>query len=368
MSLHRGVMRVLRQWPLWGAVAVGIALIAAFWLLVAADRYVSQARVVLQRADLSSSQTVDFASLIGGGGGNRNDQLWLREYLLSMDLLRAADAALQLRAHYSQQGDWGTRLPRADEPIELFHEYFLDRVQIELDEFSGVLSIEVQAYTPAMAHALAAFLLAQGEQAMNRMGHALAQEQVQFLEQQVTHLNQRVQSTRMAVLDFQNRKGLVSPASTTENIAAVAGRLEAQQVELQTRRRALLGYLQPTAPNVVELNLQIAATEKQIEQERARLAAPGGRTLNATVEQFQRLQLEAEFAQEVFKTALVALEKGRVEATRTLKKLTVLQAPSMPEHPMRPRRLYNTLVYSIGLLLLAGVAHLLIAIVRDHQD
>ncbi|TFY99925.1 chain-length determining protein [Ramlibacter rhizophilus] len=366
----RSVFRsFVRRAPLWGLVALAIAVLATFWLFIAADRYVSEARVVLQRSDLSQGQTVDFANLIaGGGGGNRADQLWLRDHLLSTEMLRQADAALKLRAHYSEGGDWWTRLSSADEPIELFKEYFHQRVAIELDEFAGVLSIEVQAYTPEMAQALAAFLLQQGEAAMNRMGHSLAQEQVRFLEQQVGAHSQRVQATRLAVLEFQNKKGLVSPLATTENLAAVVSRLEAQLSELQTRRRALLGYLQASAPNVVELDLQIAATENQMRQERGRLAAPGGRTLNATVEEFQRLQLEAEFAQEVYKTALVALERGRVEATRTLKKLTVLQAPSVPEYPMRPRRYYNTLVYSLLVLMLAGVAHLLLAIVRDHQD
>lgn len=369
MTGKRVFASVLGRWPLWGLVGLAIAALAGFWLFVAADRYVSEARVVLQRSDLSSGQSVDFASLISGStGGNRTDQLWLRDHLLSLDMLRQADGTLKLRQHYSEQGDWGTRLPSAQEPIELFHEYFRERVTIELDEFAGVLAIQVQAYTPEMAQALAVFLLQRGEQAMNGMGHALAQEQVQFLEQQVTGIGQRVQATRRAVIEFQNRKGLVSPQATTENLTAVVSRLEAQLSDLQTRRRAMLGYLQPNAPNVIELDHQIGATQTQMQQERARLAAPGGRTLNTTLEEFQRLQLEAEFAQEVFKTALVALEKGRVEATRTLKKLTVLQTPSLPEYPIRPRRIYNTLVYSLLVLLLAGVAHLLLAIVRDHQD
>lgn len=369
MSAKTSSLAWLRRSPLLAAALLAIVAVTVYWQWLAADRYVSEARVVLQRSDLSSGQVTDIASLIGGpAGGSRSDQLWLRDHLLSVDMLREAEAALQLRAHYSQRGDWFTRLWSADEPLELFHEYFQKRITVELDEFAGVLSIEVQAYTPQMAHALAAFLLERGEQAMNRMGHALAEEQVHFLEQQVATLGTRVQATRMAVMDFQNKRGLVSPTATTENLAAVVGRLEAQLSELQTRRRALIGYLQPSAPNVVELDLQIAAVEKQMQQERDRLAAPAGKRLNAAVEEFQRLELEAQFAQDIFKTALVALEKGRVEATRTLKKLTVLQSPVMPEYPLRPRRHYNTVVYSIVILLLAGVAHLLLAIVRDHQD
>ncbi len=65
----------LRKWPLWSLVALSIAGIALYWLLLSSDRYVSEARVVLQRSDFASSQAMDFASLLGQGGGVRTDQL-----------------------------------------------------------------------------------------------------------------------------------------------------------------------------------------------------------------------------------------------------------------------------------------------------
>jgi hypothetical protein len=78
--------------------------------------------------------------------------------------------------------------------------------------------------------------------------------------------------------------------------------------------------------------------------------------------------LEADFMQEAYKSALIGLEKGRVEATRILKKVLVLQSATLPEYPLRPRRLYNIATFLIGALLLAGLIHLLVAIVRDHRD
>jgi capsular polysaccharide transport system permease protein len=40
----------------------------------------------------------------------------------------------------------------------------------------------------------------------------------------------------------------------------------------------------------------------------------------------------------------------------------------VPEYPLQPRRIYNTLVFALVALLAAGALQLLIAIVRDHQD
>jgi capsular polysaccharide transport system permease protein len=342
---------------------------AVYWVFLASDRYVSEARVIIQRSDLAGGQTVDFSGLLSGvSGDTRADQLLMRDYLLSLDMLRKLEAKLQLRNHFSTQGDWLSRLSDEQAPYETLKSYFSKRVSVELDEYAGVLSIKAQAYTPEMAQAIAAAMVADGEQTMNGIAHALADDQVRFLEGQVTSMGERAQAARGAVLAYQNSKGLVSPQATAENVAAIVNRLEAQLAELQTRRSSLLGYLQPSSANVVELNLQIDAVQKQIATERARLAAPGGKTLNTTVEEFQRLQLDAEFAQEVYKTALTALERGRLEAARTLKKVSVLQSAGLPEYPLQPRRWYNLLVFVLGAFIAAGVLQLLGAIVRDHKD
>lgn len=350
------------------AVAASV-LAGVYWGLVASDRYVSEARVIIQRTDLNGGASMDFSSLLTmGAGTSRADQLLMRDHLLSLDILRELEQQLQLREHFSSQGDWLSRLWDAQAPLEEFLPYFRSRVSVELDDYAGVLSIRAQANTPEMARAIAAAMVAEGERTMNAIGHALAQEQVSFLENQVQAMSQRAQKARSALLDFQNRKGLVSPQATAENVTAIVNRLEAQLAELQTRRTGMLGYLQPENANVIELGLQIDAVQRQISTEKSRLTAPGGKTLNATVEEYGRLEMEAKFAQEVFQSSLVALEKGRVEATRTLKKISVLQSAGLPEYPLQPRRLYNFIVFTITALMLAGVLQLLSAIVNDHQD
>lgn len=345
-------------------------LLSIYWGLIASDRYVSEARVIIQRTDLAGSQNMDFSALLTGTGGvNRADQLLLRDYLLSVDMLRKLDAKLDLRSHYSDRRyDPLSRLWSATVPQEWFHRHYLSRVSVEFDDYAGVLVVKAQGYDPGIAHAIAAMMVEEGERTMNLLAHQLAREQVSFIEKQVTVLAERFQEARRQMLAYQNSKGLVSPQATAENLAGVVNRLEAQRTEMQARRTALLAYLVPQAPGIVELDAQLGAMEKQIAQEQARLTAPKGNTLNSTVEEYQRLEMTAMFAQDVYKTALVALEKGRVEATRTIKKVTVLQEATSPEYALQPARLYNITISVLVTLLVAGIVRLLAAIIRDHRD
>jgi len=347
------------------------ALAVVYWGIIASDRYVSEAHVVIKKMDLTSmaSQVPDLSSMITGGSSNRTEQMMLRDHLLSVDMLKTLDAKLNLRAHYS---DWShdpiSAMPFEDISFEWFHKYYQSRVSVELDENSGVLIIKAQGFDPKTAHAICSMLVEEGENAMNEMARRMALDQVSFLQREAEKIGERAIRARQGMLDFQNKKRLLSPQQTAEYLAGMINRLEAQLSELKTKRGAMLGYLSSTAPAIVDLNMQISAVENQIKLEGDRLASPGGGTLNRTVEEYQRLQLIAELAQDMYKSALLSLEKGRIEAMRSVSKVAILQFPTVPEYADEPRRFYNIAVFIIVMLMLAGIVQLLGAIIKDHKD
>ncbi len=354
----------------FGIAAVAIVMAVIYWGLVASDRYISEAKIIIERTDMAAGTAMDITSLLSGAsGGNRMDQMQLRSYLLSVDMLKKLDEKLDLRGHYSDPSrDLLSRMWNKDAKQEWFYKYYLSRTSVEFDDYSGVLVISVQAYDPKMAKAIASTLVQEGESFMNELGHAMAREQVAFLEGQVTEMGRKALEKRRELIDFQNQKGVLAPQSAAEALQGNIYRLEAQLTDLKSRKSAMLGYLSPEAPSVVELDMQIRAVEKQIQQEQSRLTSPKGQTLNSTAEEYQRIEFSAKFAEDVYKTGLVALEKGRIEALRTLKKIAVIQAPTLPQYPWEPRRLYNIVVFILSALVIAGIVHLLAAIVRDHQD
>jgi len=341
-----------------------------YWGFIASDRYVSEAHVIIQQMDMASTQPMGLSTLLGTAGGtNRADQLLLRDHLLSVDMLEKLDAELNLREHYSNHSrDIISRLWFVDISREWFHRYYLSRVTVDFDEYAGVLVIRAEAFSPEKARAITTMLMDEGGRYMNMVARRLAQEQVSFLETQVEQISERVMRARQAVLAYQNERNLVSPQGTAENVFGIISQLEGQLTTLKTQRGALLGYLNPQNPSVIELDLQIASIKKQITQQQARLTSSERQTLNRAVEEFTRLQMNAEFAQDMYKTALAALEKGRVDSVRTVKMVSVIQRPTQPQYPMEPRRIYNTAVFIVATLMLAGIVSLLSTIIREHRD
>lgn len=365
-----GALRVQKvfRWIIRSILLMGL-LTVGYWLF-SSERYVSEAIAIIQNTEQIGMPTLDIPAVFGAlGGVNKPDQLLLREHLLSVDMLKKLDAALDLRSHYSDsRRDFASRMWFKDGPIEWFHRYYLSRVSVVFDDYAGVLRVSAQAYDAKTAQAIAAMLVKEGERFMNEMSHALARAQVNFLDKQVALAQEQVLQASKKLLDFQNQKGLASPKATVESIYAIIAKLEGQRTELQTQLASLPRNLDRNHPTKKSIQQSLQAVERQIAQEHAKLASTSGKPLNSLVEEEQRLELELKFKQDLYKTSLVGLEKGRMDAARTLKHVSVLQMPVMPEYAMEPRRIYGVIATMCITLLLVGIVNLLKAVILDHVD
>jgi capsular polysaccharide transport system permease protein len=343
-----------------------------YWIFFASDRYVSEANVIIRKTDSADMPSLDISSLVSGSGVStvsRADQLLLRDYLLSVDMLKKLDAQLDLRKHFSDSShDAVSRMWFKNASIEWFYRYYLSMVDIEYDEYAGVLRITVQAYDPKIAHAMADMLVKDGEQYMNLLGHQMAEAQISFLTSQVEEAQDRFQKASHELLAYQNKEGMISPTDTAQSIGAIVANLETQRVQLQTQLASLPKSLDPNHPNIVLLKQSLAAVDRQIAEQNAKLARPSGRTLNASVEEFQRLQMQQSLSEDLYKSALLGLQKGRADSLRLLEKVSVLQSPTMPEYSTQPRRLYNVILTLLITFMLAGMLKLIESIVLDHVE
>jgi capsular polysaccharide transport system permease protein len=354
--------------PLYIALLVTLSGIF-YWTALASDRYVSEAWLVVENTDLTPSGANDLGNLLGGATTGNRDIMLLMEHLKSVDMLQKVDALHNIRGHYSDAShDWFSRLRQVNAPIETLHDYFLNRVSVVFDDYSGVLRVKASAYTAEKARQIATAMLSEGEHFMNRTGHQLAAEQMQFIELEVSRMQQKAMASRQAMLNYQNKHSLVSPTGKVESLSAVAASHEAELSRLHARRREVSQYLASNAPELSMLNNQIQALSEQLTAVQSRLASTEGEALNRVAEMFQRMQTQADFDNQRYQSSLTAMEQARIEATRKLKKVTVLQSPSLPGSPSEPRRLYNSLMLGLVCLILAGIASLGLMIIQDHRS
>jgi capsular polysaccharide transport system permease protein len=352
---------------------IGVPMLVAtlYYGIFAADRYVSESIIAVRDSGDTSSAgfTSGLAMLVAGANPpSRQDTLYLMDYIYSMDMLKHLDGKLNLREAFGAAPLDGFFNLYGWTSQEWFREYFQSRVEVVFDDASSLLTIRVEGFEPAFAHALGTEILAQSERFVNEISHRMAREQMAFAEHELQKSRERYQLAKTQLIDFQNRHNLLDPVAEAQAAVSLGSQLEADLARLEAELKNLLTYLKDNAHEVVSLRNKIGALRDQLELELSKTASNDGNQINTLASEFQSLSIEVGFAQDAYKLALSTVENARIEASRKLKSLVVIESPTLPEIAIYPRRLYNLATIAIALTLLFGIVRLVVATIKDHQD
>ena len=371
-------MKPLLRWL--SARNLRLAIIAIPWSLVAiylgafaADRYVSESVVVVRQegAAVGIPGGVDaLSAMFGSSMASREDQFMLEAHILSMDMLHQVDKKLDLRQAYSRPTlDFIFRLDE-NATQEKFLRYYRSRVEIEVDDASGLLTIRTQGFTPEIAQAVNQQVVALSEQFINESSHRLARDQMSFAESELKGARAQLDAVRSRLAEFQEQHGMLDPSAQAAANTGLTAQLQALQARHEAELKGLQSYLHDGAPQVQALEAQIAGIRQQLEEERRRsiTSANGGEKLNVLAGEYQALLGELEFVSDAYRGALTALETARIESTRKLKSLVLVESPALPQSAEYPRRVYTLFALLMGLTLLYGIGRLVVATIEDHME
>ena len=98
------------------------------------------------------------------------------------------------------------------------------------------------------------------------------------------------------------------------------------------------------------------------------IAGGGAGSLSTQAADYQRIVLENQLAEQQLTAAITSLENARADANRRQLYLEVVEQPSQPDMPYRPKRLYNIAATFIIGLMVYGILSLLIASIREHKN
>lgn len=361
--------RVINLSLLVGLVVIPWVLIVFYVMTLAHPRFVSTSDVVVKQvsqAEVSSGGGL--SALLGVNNTSIEDANYLTQFILSNDMINKLDTRFKFREAYHVDGsDFINELPEEATQEEL-QEYFRDRVHINLDEQTHILSVTTEGFDPDYALELNKAILGESEAFVNRISQQIAKDQLVFAEKQLDEAEERLNTSKEALLNYQNENEIFDPQSNAQLVSQLIGNLQSQLSSLRTEERQLLSYLNPDAPQVVSLRSQISAVENQIQEEQTKLTSPNTTKLNRQAIQFESIKADVDFATELYKLSLTSLEKSRLEALKKMKNLIIISAPYKAEEALYPRRNYIIWTSLVLLMIFYGFVRLVMAVVKDHKS
>jgi capsular polysaccharide transport system permease protein len=352
-----------------GLVLIPWVLVIFYVMTFAHPRFTSTANVVVKQVSESTvSSTGGISALLGVNNTSKEDATYLTEYILSNDMVKRLDKKFKFREAYHVDGSDPLNEIKPDATQEELLEYFKQRVHIDLDEQSYILSVTTEAFDAKYAFELNKTILSESEQFVNRISQEVARDQLVFAETQLDESQDRLNETKEQLLSYQNDNEIYDPQANAQIVNQLIGSLQGQLSSLRTEERQLLSYLNPDAPQVVSLRSQIKAVTEQITQEQTKLTSSNTTKLNRQAIQFETIKADVEFATELYKLSLSSLEKARLEAFKKMKNLIVISTPYEAEEALYPRRGYIIWTSLALLLIFYGFVRLVMAVVRDHRS
>jgi capsular polysaccharide transport system permease protein len=324
---------------------VPVTLASVYYLFIAADQYVVEFRFNVRDA-ASAASTAPSAgglmSLIGSiGGSTVNDNYLVTDYLNSRQVVQELQDRIDVVHLYSKpEADWWTRF-NPKKPFEDFVKYWGKMASARYDMVSGIAVAQVRAFTPEDALLIGQTMVKLSEELVNGIGTRSQKDAVTFTTGQVAKAEKRLSDARAALTAYRNKFGIIDP---TTSVAASNSALTQQQrqnlAQLETQLASLKAQnLAPNAPMIVSLESQVKSTREQIERTeaevgRGRLGSP----LSTVVGEYEKLNLEVQFAQAMVTSTMASLESARANAAAQHLYITPYVRPSLPQSSTYPDR------------------------------
>jgi len=342
-------------------VVVPTVLTAIYFAFIATDRYVSEARFAVRSGDRSALDVLAGGTELGKLS-QAQDTLIVTEYVKSRALVEALQNDLNLKAIYSRDDVDYLSSIGGDASIEDLVSYWNWRTSTSVEMPSGIITLQVSAFTPEDAQTLARAVVARSEALVNQMSERANSDELKQAEAEFARAEQKLKDIYGAMRDLRNREGVLDPGMNAEALNELLTELRKTRLQIEGDLIVARETLREDSPVVRQLKAKLEAIDSQIAKITAQLTATTGDegAVSDQMGAFEDMELKRQVAQDQYAAAALALENARIAADRQRIYLSTFVQPELAQEALYPLRLWTTLAVALGLLVIwtafAGLA------------
>lgn len=356
--------------PLFLATVAAPTLVASLYYgVLASDIYISESRFVVRSPDKPATTGLGVL-LKSTGFTNGGDEIFAaQDYVVSRDALEAlnrdgafakayASSDVSLLDRFGSLGSGGT--------FEDLYKYYQKKVKIEHETASSITTLTVRAYTPQDARRFNEQLLEMAEATVNKLNARGRQDLIRFAQAEVDDAKNKARTAALALSTYRNREGVVDPEKQAQVQLQMISKLQDELIATRTELLQLRSFT-PRNPQIEVLDVRAKGLAGEIDSQLGKVAGDS-KSLSSTAAQYQRLALEAQFADKNLAGAMASLEDAKNEARRKQAYVERIVQPNTPDEALEPRR-WRGIGATLVLGLVAwGILTMLLAGVREHRD
>ncbi|PRY91509.1 capsular polysaccharide transport system permease protein [Donghicola tyrosinivorans] len=365
-----------RHWGLIASFVLAVILptVLSIWYLVAIaqDQFASRTGFTV-RSEEGGSATDLLGGLASITGGNANgDANILFEYIQSQEIVRRLEDNVNLNQMFAQ--NWPNDPVFALWPDASIEDlvWFWDRIlKVSFDQGTGMIDLEVRAYTPQDARTIVQEIVAASQELVNEINANARDDLMRYAESDLAAALERLKGARQALTEFRTRNQIVDPNADIQGQMGVVNTLQQQLANALIELDLLTGRTPEGDPRLEQAERRIEVIRERIASERADFVtnqlSDGGRDYPALLAEYEGLVVDQQFAEETYRSALAALDLARDKASRQSRYLATYVAPTMAESAEYPKRLMLIGLIALFLTLIWSILAMIYYSLRDRR-
>ncbi|WP_411037157.1 hypothetical protein [Shinella sp. BYT-45] len=337
----------------------------------ASPRYSSEVRFVVRSSaplltrDRYSSDNVEPKAKIV------QDTAVLVNYIASPEMVKNLEKSIDFKEMFGRGDiDFLSRL-RPDAKQEDVDRYWQNKHSAWINPKSGIVELEVVAFSPQEAYDLLKQVLKLAEERVNKLSSGMWNNLQESAERDVQTATQELETLRNKYRDMQNKTGVFDIEMAASGILSVLTKLESDIADLKSQRDALSVSVTDASPRLADLDRQIEAREEQARTLRAQTAGQAqanGGSLADYSQQFNDINLDLRMAEKKLESAISELEKVKLVSSLQLVYVDNFTEPTLPDASKYPRVALSILLSFLACTALWGVASGILLFMRQKFD
>jgi len=349
-------------------VVLPVALSAYYLYFRASDQFHSRSAFSVRSED-SANPLELLGAFTQTGASSTPDSEIIYDFLMSQTLVELINSEMDLGTIYNRPEHDPVFALGSNPSIEDTLSYWERVVSASVDANTGVLEIEVRAFTPEDATRVAESIIAHSADLVEDLSLVAREDAMRYTLEDVAKAEARLREMRRQIRDFRTTYQIIDPEADVQSQVGILGALQSRLAELLIELATISSYSDGTDPRLPNIQRRVDAIRMQIENERAAVGSHSeeGKPLSLIIGEYEELLVDLEFAQNAYVAALAAEEQARVEANRRSKYLAVHIPPTRAQESIYPERPQLLLVILACAFATWGVLVMIYYNVRDRR-
>lgn len=342
-----------------------------YYTAIASPGYVSEVRFIVRSSvpllsrNRYSSDTVEPKAKIA------QDTAVLLNYLDSPAMIQDLEKKIDFINVYGRDDiDLISRIPENPTQDEIL-KYWKKHYSASVNPKSGIVELNVVAYSPQEAHELVTLVLQLSEQQINRLNSGMWDDLRNSTQKDVDAATKEVSDLRSKIRDTQNQTGVFDVGLSAESLTTILTGIETRIADLKGRRFALSQSVKEGSPQLSDMDRQLAGLEQQSQELRAKatgLSGDGSGNLADYSSVFDQIKLDLKMAEQKLKLAITDLEKVKLVSSLQLIYVDNFTEPTTPDENKYPNIPLALFIQFLVLTAVCGAACGMVIMIRKKMD